>query len=156
MTEVCPSLPKTKGQKPFMVVTKNSVKSNTTTTTSVLKSSSPTKTKNVLSRRKATNQKNNNQTSSTGSEILMNDQPKSPIKKKNTTTTINKTNKKVISDNTEIRDIPRVQKLGKSQLSHSSKRKGLCLMKCSSKMLFLKRYGKSLKCFAGICLKQYF
>ena len=140
MTEVCPSLPKTKGQKPFMVVTKNSVKSNTTTTTSVLKSSSPTKTKNVL-RRKATNQKNNNQTSSTGSEILMNDQPKSPIKKKNTTTTINKTNKKVISDNTEIRDIPRVQKLGKSQnkshpISHSSKRKGLCLMKCSSKTLF--------------------
>ena len=114
MTEVCPSLPKTKGQKPFMVVTKNSVKSNTATATSVLKSS-PTKTKNVL-RRKATNQKNNNQTSSTGSEILMNDQPKSPIKKKNTTTTINKTNKKVISDNTEIRDIPRVQKLGKSQL----------------------------------------
>ena len=112
MTEVCPSLPKTKGQKPFMVVTKNSVKSNTAT--SVLKSS-PTKTKNVLSRRKATNQKNNNQTSSTGSEILLNDQPKSPIKKKNTTTTINKTNKKVISDNTEIRDIPRVQKLGKSQ-----------------------------------------
>ena len=78
MTEVCPSLPKTKGQKPFMVVTKNSVKSNTTTATSVLKSS-PTKTKNVL-RRKATNQKNNNQTSSTGSEILLNDQPKSPIK----------------------------------------------------------------------------
>ena len=116
MTEVCPSLPKTKGQKPFMVVTKNSVKSNTTTTTSVLKSSSPTKTKNVLSRRKATNQKNNIQISSTGSEILMNDQPKSPIKKKNTTTTINKTNKKVISDNTEIRDIPRVQKLGKTQL----------------------------------------
>ena len=134
MTEVCPSLPKTTGQKPFMVVTKNSVKSNTATATSVLKSS-PTKTKNVL-RRKATNQKNNNQTSSTGSEILMNDQPKSPIKKKNTTTTINKTNKKVISDNTEIRDIPRVQKLGKSQLSHSSKRKGLCLMKCSSKTLF--------------------
>ena len=80
MTEVCPSLPKTKGQKPFMVVTKNSVKSNTTTS-AVLKSS-PTKTKNVL-RRKATNQKNNNnQSSSTVSEILMNDQPKSPMKKK--------------------------------------------------------------------------
>ena len=115
MTEVCPSLPKTKGQKPFMVVTKNSVKSNTTTTSAVLKSS-PTKTKNVL-RRKATNQKNNNnQTSSTGSEILINEKPKSPIKKKNTAT-INKTNKKVISDNTESRDIPRVQKLGKSHIT---------------------------------------
>ena len=103
MTEVCPSLPKTKGQKPFMVVTKNSVKSNTTSV-----KSSPTKTKNIH-RRKATNQKNNNQTST--EEILINDQPKSPIKKKNTTT-INKINKKDISD-TESRDIPRVQKLGK-------------------------------------------
>ena len=90
MTEVCPSLPKTKGQKHFMVVTKNSVKSNTSTSVK----SSPTKTKNIH-RRKATNQKNNNQTST--EEILINDQPKSPIKKKNTTT-INKTNKKDISD----------------------------------------------------------